>query len=81
MIQEKDFDVIVADLRMPGIGSRELFQMSNESSLNLGRKFVFMTGDSTGAEVRRSLESAGNPVLNKPFGLDEIHQLIRPSAK
>ena len=80
LIQGKAFDVIMVDLRMPGLNGQELFQRAKEYSPDLANKFVFMTGDSISTEASNFLKSTGNPVLSKPFEVDEVRQLFKPST-
>jgi two-component system NtrC family sensor kinase len=77
LLQTRRFDVIVTDLRMPGLGGEELY-------LRLGaivqQRFLFMSGDIVSEKTRRFLAHTGRPYLHKPFELKRLAGLIRAIA-
>lgn len=80
LIKEEEIDIIITDLRMPGIGGQGLYQLAKEFSPDLAKKIVFITGDTASAKAGSFLKSTGNRVLHKPFGMDAIRQLLQPST-
>jgi hypothetical protein len=42
----------------------------------LARKTIFLTGDTVNSRTREFLTQAGNPVVSKPFELEEFRSLI-----
>ncbi len=80
LIKGDEFDIIITDLRMPGIGGQGLYRLANELSPDLAKKMVFITGDTASAKAGDFLKSTGNRVLHKPFGMDAIRQLLQPST-
>ena len=78
LLQTRRFDVIVTDLRMPGLGGEELY-------LRLGgivqQRFLFMSGDIVSEKTRRFLAHTGRPYLHKPFELKRLAGLIRAIAE
>ncbi len=70
------FDLIISDLRMPGLGGREFYERLMEVSPALGRLVVFSTGDTVRGDTRQFLEREGRPYLNKPFSLAELRNLL-----
>ena len=79
LIKGDEIDIIITDLRMPGIGGQGLYQLANEVSPDLAKKIVFITGDTASAKASDFLKSTGNRVLHKPFSIDAIRQLLQPS--
>ncbi|HEX6589730.1 MAG TPA: GAF domain-containing protein [Longimicrobiales bacterium] len=77
LLQTRRFDVIVTDLRMPGLGGEELY-------LRLGplvqQRFLFMSGDIVSEKTRRFLAATGRPYLHKPFELKRLGSLIATIA-
>ncbi|MEX2583727.1 MAG: PAS domain-containing protein [Gemmatimonadota bacterium] len=63
------YDVIVSDLRMPGLAGDELFARLRDAGGGLERRFIFMTGDALGGDTTRVLAELGAPVLFKPISL------------
>ena len=79
MIKGNEIDVILTDLRMPGIGGQGLYQLANDFSPELAKKIVFITGDTASAKTGDFLKSTGNRILHKPFGMEAVRQLLQPS--
>lgn len=74
------FDIIVADLRMPGIGGDELYERLKTRGDGMDQRLIFMTGDAESPDMAKVLEEAGVPVVLKPFELAEIAQIIETQA-
>jgi PAS domain S-box-containing protein len=66
-LQAARFDVVLCDLRMPGMSGESLYARVEEKDPDQADAFVFMTGVGFGADVERFLKDSGRPVLEKPF--------------
>lgn len=75
-IRQETFDVIVSDLKMPGMGGRELFQKLGEIDVALSRRVIFTTGDLASSDTLAFLEGTGNPYLQKPFDLNVVRRTV-----
>jgi CheY-like chemotaxis protein len=71
-----EFDVVVCDLRMPGMDGPAFFEVLRGEKPELAAKTIFVTGDMVGASSRAFLESAGQPVLTKPFDFDGLEDAM-----
>ncbi len=71
-----DYDCILLDLKMPGMSGRTLYGLMRETSPELTRKVVFVTGDTVGQDTKDFLAETGNAVVTKPFQLAELLQNI-----
>ena len=80
LLQTHRFDVIVSDLRMPGLGGEELYERLGGLRVPLQERFLFMSGDIVNERTRRFLASTGRPYLHKPFELKRLASLIRTIA-
>ena len=80
LLQTHRFDVIVTDLRMPGLGGEELYERLGTLRVPLQERFLFMSGDIVNERTRRFLASTGRPYLHKPFELKRLASLIRTIA-
>ena len=69
-LEGASFDVVLCDLRMPGMSGEALYTRLEQINPDHARRFIFMTGVGFGAEVERFLAAAGRPVLEKPFSAD-----------
>ena len=75
LLDEHDIDVIVSDLRMPGMDGEVLLQRLRDGGQGLERRVVFVTGDAN-SRIAGILASAGCPVLYKPVQLSAIAEVI-----
>ncbi|CAN5862171.1 hypothetical protein BH11GEM2_BH11GEM2_22440 [soil metagenome] len=73
---EPPYDVIVCDVRMPGVGGIELLKHLQVHDEAMVRRIIFLTGDIGSAESRRLVEELKVPVLAKPGGLSQIVELV-----
>jgi PAS domain S-box-containing protein len=73
---EQPFDVVLCDLRMPGLSGEALYARVLEQDPEQAEGFVFMTGVGFGAEVERFLGESGRPVLEKPFPATQALEAI-----
>lgn len=68
------YDVILSDIRMPGMNGEQLLRRLQMDGEGNDRKLVFMTGDPTGAEAAAVNGEA--PLLIKPIQLVEVTRAI-----
>jgi two-component system NtrC family sensor kinase len=78
--QGTPYDVIVSDLRMPGLDGGELLQRLRDDAEGMENRLVFLTGDAASPEAERLLQSAGVPVVLKPFDFGRMEALIERVA-
>lgn len=76
----EEYDVIVADLRMPGLNGGELLRRLRERDAALEDRLIFITGDADSSDLRGGVDCAGVPVVQKPFELAEIALIIETQA-
>lgn len=73
----RPIDVILCDVRMPGMTGEALFEMVRRDRPDLATRFVFMTGVGFGADFERFLSESGRPILEKPFSVEDALDIIR----
>jgi PAS domain S-box-containing protein len=70
------FDVIVSDIRMPGLSGVDLYDWLKVQRPAMTRRILFTTGDSFDGKTREFLESNQVPYLGKPFDLKQLKQSL-----
>jgi len=60
-------DVVICDARMPRMNGPEFYRRGCDAQPDLRTRFVLMTGDTASTDVAAFAESAGVPLLRKPF--------------
>ncbi|HEY3176553.1 MAG TPA: ATP-binding protein [Candidatus Polarisedimenticolia bacterium] len=76
-IEREHYDLIISDLKMPGMSGQELYERVREKDLDLARRIIFSTGDVVSIDTRTFLEKSGNSYLQKPFEIDAIRRIVQ----
>ncbi len=71
-----DYDAVVTDLRMPGMSGMELYDKLRALHPELAARTIVITGDTTSPGVVEFLERLETPVLQKPFDLRRLIDLV-----
>ena len=74
---ERSFDLVIADLRMPGGGGEALFEQLTERQPRLADRLLLTTGDTAGDAIEKVGARTGCPVLAKPFDVEGLHRAVR----
>jgi two-component system NtrC family sensor kinase len=75
-LQERAYDLILSDLRMPELDGSGLYQ-ALEQYPELQQRFVFLTGDTVSRETMAFFEQTGVRWLTKPFRAAEVRRAIQ----
>jgi len=67
LLQTNEYDVVLLDLRMPGLGGEALYRELHQTNARMARRVVFVTGDLQSDAARVFLQEAGRRVIGKPF--------------
>jgi CheY-like chemotaxis protein len=76
LIGRTPFDVILSDLRMPEMDGRALYDEVRRDHPQALKRFVFVTAQAHGPEYGPFLRETGAPVLDKPFTLQQLRQIV-----
>ena len=77
-VVSQPFDIVVMDIKMPGMNGYQLAEAGTALRPNL--KVVLMTGY-TQDPVPRKMQEAGVRVLYKPFDIDRLPALVSEVLK
>ena len=75
-IDRGEYDLIISDLRMPGVSGHDLHARLAETKPHLLERMGFVTGDTLGSSMDDFLRGCGRPVLEKPFTKIGVRCLI-----
>ena len=79
-LEQRSFDLIVSDVRMPGIDGPALFAWLREHRPDLVGAVAFSTGDTLSDAAARFLSGSGRPFMEKPFSLGSVRALVEQVA-
>jgi PAS domain S-box-containing protein len=80
-LQERDYDLVITDFKMPHMSGRELFHWIKDKRPHLTRRIIFITGDTVSAETRLFFENNSNLYLAKPFKIEEVKEVIQQTLE
>jgi two-component system NtrC family sensor kinase len=72
LLDEHTYDLVICDLKMPGMNGRELYEHLKHKRPDMARRVVFSTGDVVSSDSWRFLQEAGNHYISKPFKPEQI---------
>ena len=75
--QARAYDLIICDLKMPGVNGIAFYHHLAATAPALKRRLVFVTGDVAGTEAEAFLEQSGCRWLAKPFRLRDLVRVAR----
>jgi len=76
-LKERTFDVIVSDVRMPGMNGRQFLERLRQDHPAMVQRLIFSTGDTFAPDTAALLKEAGVPSLVKPFEFAKLENLLR----
>lgn len=75
-IARQSFDLILTDIKMPGMTGFELYQHIKQRDPQLAQRIIFITGDTISASTQARLAQTGNPYIAKPFAIERLEALV-----
>jgi CheY-like chemotaxis protein/anti-sigma regulatory factor (Ser/Thr protein kinase) len=80
-IAVRSYDVILSDMRMPGMDGRKFFETVKKQNPALAHRIVFVTGDTVSPDTQEFFEETGNRWLSKPFRIAQITDTVNEVLK
>ena len=81
MIEKRQYDFYLIDIRTPEMNGTELYQWLKEKHPQLVGRVIFTSGSVMGGDTQSFLEQTARPFLPKPFTPDELKAIIRETLK
>src|SRR5574341_1000389 len=78
-LREQDFDVVLLDLKMPGMGGMEVLRRIRESETSA--EVVILTGHPDVSTAIEAMKLGAYDYLTKPFKLAEVEEVLRRAAE
>ena len=75
-IYKSEFDLVLLDIKMPGIDGIEFYRRMKDIKPALQQKVICITGDIISDRNKLFLDQTGIPCITKPFGIDELIRLV-----
>ena len=75
------YDVILTDVRMPGMSGIELYSLILEKMPAMKNRIIFITGDVMGTDIKAFLTQNNLPYLAKPFDIKLLKEKIASILK
>src|SRR6266571_3743989 len=79
-LRQRTFDVIISDVRMPGMSGREFLERLRHDRPEMVRRLVFSTGDTFAADTAALIKESRVPTVTKPFDFAALERVIRKVA-
>jgi len=76
-VQDARYDLVITDLRMPGIEGPALYQALRQRYPDDPPRVIFMSANTGIEEYARFLADTGEPALEKPFNLADMRQVVQ----
>jgi PAS domain S-box-containing protein len=75
--QRSSFDVVICDLRMPGMDGAEVIRQLKEMPSCATAKFILSTGDTATPAVQQRIEGLGlAAVVDKPYEVEALRRIV-----
>ncbi len=81
VLTHETFDLILSDIRMPGIDGPVFYEEVCTRNAKLRDRFVFITGDSLNERAKHFIETKRVPCMFKPFLITDLEHVINSVIK
>jgi two-component system NtrC family sensor kinase len=75
-VAASSFDIIICDLKMPGMDGKSFYQRINQTNPGLSQRIIFSTGDTLSEDFRTFVAETERRVVEKPFLLEDLKNAI-----
>ena len=79
-LEQRAYDVILLDLKMPGVDGRQVYETILARWPELAPRVVFASGDTVHPDTRAYIARSGRPCVDKPFTLEALAAVVAAIA-
>jgi DNA-binding response OmpR family regulator len=76
-LDERRYDVVIIDLRMPVVDGRQLLEYLRESHPEILERVVMTSGELISEDATTFIAGCGRPFLRKPFSPRELRAVVQ----
>jgi CheY-like chemotaxis protein len=76
LIGQNRYDLVFCDLRMPEMDGQALYEEIQRNHPQALKRIVFVTAEANSADYGPFLRDTGIPVIQKPFTLSQLRQMV-----
>ena len=76
-IEQRSYDLIISDLEMPNLDGPGLHEALRKRYGQSLPRVIFVTGHAEAEDYVPFLAETGDPVLTKPFSVDDLRTLVQ----
>ena len=76
ILDKAEFDVILVDMKMPGMSGQEFYNQLVERKPKMASQTLFVTGDTVDPDTAEFLDRSGRSALAKPFSLEDLEKMV-----
>jgi CheY-like chemotaxis protein len=76
-IESQKYDLILVDIKMPGMSGVELYKRIHKIDKSLAKKVVFITGDVIGTDTQKFLFDNKVGYITKPFSAEQLGREVQ----
>jgi signal transduction histidine kinase/ActR/RegA family two-component response regulator len=80
-VEENDYDLIISDCSMPGVGGIELHRELARRRPDLAGRMVFISGDTLNESARQAFWGIDTTRVAKPFTLSDVRAVVRQALQ
>jgi PAS domain S-box-containing protein len=76
LVGKRKFDAVISDIKMPGIGGKDLYLYIHRHHPEMVEKIVFITGDVLSKDTLLFLQTINGRFIEKPFNVDALIAIL-----
>lgn len=76
MVRKRKYDLILSDIKMPGINGMELYYEIKKFDKALSKRMIFITGAILDDDIQDFIHTNRATCIDKPFDINHIRKIV-----